>query len=107
MPRVAPEEDALARLGAHDLAGLRVREHERPLQDVEQLVGGEHRPEALRVAERAARREPEDDRVDQLRGDVDPVLDEARILVAPRVPHGVRRHGSRSGASKDGRGEGL
>ena len=30
MPRVAAEEDALARLGAHDLAGLRVREHQVP-----------------------------------------------------------------------------
>ncbi len=66
VPRVSPEEDALARLGAHDLAGLRVREHEHPLQDVEQLVGGEHRPEALRVAERSSRREAEHDRVDQL-----------------------------------------
>ena len=47
MPRVAAEEDALARLGAHDLAGLGVREHERPLEDVEELVGGEDRAEAL------------------------------------------------------------
>ena len=51
MPGVAPEEDALAGLGAHDLAGLRVREHERPLQHVEELVGGEDRPEAVRVTE--------------------------------------------------------
>ena len=91
MPGVAAEEDALARLGANDLARLRVGEHERPLQNVEQLVGGEHRPEAVRVAERAARLQAEDDHVDLLRGDVDPVLDEAGRLVAPGVPDGVGR----------------
>ena len=51
VPGVAAEEDALARLGAHDLAGRRVREHERPLEHVEELVGGEDRAEALRVGE--------------------------------------------------------
>ena len=56
MPGVAPEEDALPGLRPHDLAGLRVREDERALEDMEQLVGGEHRSEALRVPERAARR---------------------------------------------------
>ena len=66
VPRVAPEEDAFARLGAHDLTGLRVGEHERPLEHVEQLVGGEHRPETLGVTERAARRKAEHDRVEQL-----------------------------------------
>ena len=80
VPRVAPEEHALPGLRAHDVTGLRVREHERPLQDVEQLIGGEHRPEILGVAKRSARRKAEDDRVDQLGGDVDPVFDEARFF---------------------------
>ena len=64
MPGVAPEERAVTGLGAHDLAGLRVGEHERPLEDVEELVGGEDRPEAIGVTN-APRRQPEHDRVEQ------------------------------------------
>ena len=107
VPRVAPEEDALARLGAHDLARLRVGEHERPLQDVEELVGGEDRPEAVRVAERPARRQPEDDRVEQLGGDVDPVLDEARLRVAPGVADDVVRAERRSAVERRAAASGL
>ena len=104
MPRVAAEEDALARLGAHDLAGLRVREHESALEDVEELVGGEDRAEALRVGEPPAGRHAEDDRVDQLGGDVDPVLDEARLPRRPTCGGRPRRRAARSARRRTGVG---
>ena len=63
MPRVTPEEDALPRLGPHDLAGLRVREHESALEDMEELVGGEDGAKALRVPERPSGGQAEDDHV--------------------------------------------
>ena len=49
------------------LAGLRVRQHERAREHVEQLVGGEDGAELARVAERAAGRQAEDERVDAAR----------------------------------------
>lgn len=63
MPRVAAEEHALAGGHALDLPGLRVGDHQRALQHVQDLVGGEHRAVGLGVTERAAGRQAEDQHV--------------------------------------------
>ena len=91
VPGVAAEEDALPRLRAHDLSRLRVGEHERALEDVHELVGREDRAEAVGVAEGLPRRQAEHDRVDPVGRHVDPVLDEACVLVSPCVTDGVLR----------------
>ncbi len=85
VPGVLAEEHALPGLDPDDLAGLGVRERQRPLEDVEHLVGAEHRPEVLRVPEAAARLHPEHDRVEQPARDVQPVLDVAGDRIAPGV----------------------
>ena len=89
MPGVAAEEHALPGRGALDLAGLRVGDHQHPLEDMQQLVGGEDRAEVLRVPEPRARREPEDEHVDLVGRRVDPVEDLAGRRIAPDVARDV------------------
>jgi hypothetical protein len=51
MPCVLPEEDALARFEAMNLAGLGVRDRHHALEDVEELVSAENRPVMRGVTE--------------------------------------------------------
>ena len=111
VPRVGPEPHRLAAFDAVHLAGLRVRKQQHPAEDVEDLVGAEVRPCALRVAEPVARGEREHELLDLLVRDVDPVVHEARRLVAPQLQRrvggpdraGRRRHHRR----RVGRGHGV
>ena len=89
VPGVAAEEHALPRLGPLDLAALRVGDHERALQHVQHLVGREDRAVGLRVAERRAGRQAEDEHVDELGRGVDPVEHLARGGLAPHVARHV------------------
>ena len=106
VPRVPPEEDVFTRFGTHDLSGLRVRKNQGALQDVEQLIGGEHRSETPGVAKRSARRKAEDGCMDQLGRDIDPVLD-MPASSSPQVGRTASVARVAVGASKDGRGDGL
>ena len=85
MPGVATEKGGFAGLQALHLAGARIGDHQRPAQHVVDDVGGEDGAEGVGVAKSASRRQPVDELMNAVAGDVDPVRHFARVLVAPEM----------------------
>src|SRR5206468_3110713 len=79
----------LAALDDTHLAGAGIRERERPLEDVVELVGVEDSPDLVAASEPAARRHRVDEHVHTLARDIPGVGDLAHGVVAPDGPDRV------------------
>src|SRR5215475_7859337 len=86
MPGVAAEERRFAGIDPVRLTGRWVRQNHRAAQDMQHLVGREDRAEGIGVPERRPGWHPEDELVDQITGDVNPVEYLTGLSVAPEVP---------------------
>src|SRR3954452_2103462 len=91
MPGVTPEKRGFARMQPINLAGLRVTQDHDTADNIIDFVGGEDRAESVRVAECAAGSHAEDELMDAVAGDVEPVLDFAGLAIAPEMPRRVAK----------------
>src|SRR6185437_15682882 len=88
MPRIPAKYHGLAGVDAMDLAGLGVGDHHLAAQHMEQFVRAEDSPVCLGMPESAAERDAENQLMDLIAGNVDPIRDLTGFGVAPKMPSG-------------------